>query len=82
MAGFGLDASSVRSLERLELVSDFKEGNATRVIQTILRTVSECPGIQSIRFTGHGSGSDSEVAQVEVPLFGTCRCKHPHLEHP
>ena len=68
-AGLSCDlyASGFRYLERLELVSAFKGGSTTRVIQAMLRSVSECPGIQSIKFTCKfdRNGSDADVAQAE-----------------
>jgi len=48
----GLYASGFRSLETLELVSGSKNGRMTRVIQAMLRSVSECPGLQSITCNG------------------------------
>lgn len=48
----GLYASGFRSLETLELVSGSKNGCMTRVIQAMLRSVSECPGLQSITCNG------------------------------
>ena len=63
----GLYASGFRSLERLELKSDARGGSVTRVIQALLRSVSQCPGMLSLDFRGsfYWDKSDTEAAEVE-----------------